>query len=496
MRRLAILFCCLLAAGAAAAGAGAVPIFGVAEDATKFADDGGASFFQKLQQLGMTENRMIVYFDPSAPTAIQEKAFLARSVPVAARFGVHIVFSVYPRTANAFATDTDARIAQYAEYLKLLARTYPQVRHFILLNEPNEAFFQAPQFSGGQNVSAEVAFKALAAGYDALKSVDPGITAVGLGLSPEANDTSSTSPVRFIKALGDAYRKSGRTTPIMDELGFHIYPRDASKEDASTKYQWPNVGPADLDRVKQAIWDAFNGTGQPTFEETLRFKIDEMGWQVAILAALAARYTDSENVPVTDEARQALVYADLLRRFACDPTIAEILIFHLLDEVDLRRFQSGLLRVDASERVAFAAVQDAIRQAASCARTFGWTHTTKVLGAKGTFESGDKPAAQKVFGATATAEEDANGKAGIFRVASRSARFDPEKLGAALEGAVRGVRGPVLKDEKLVKAYFSPRFEFRGQLPRGYYVVVVRLRAAMNPSRVTTLAGPIFKVGR
>src|SRR4029453_9518350 len=109
---------------------------------------------------------------------------------------------------------------------------------------------------------------AAAPGCDRLKAVDPGITGVGLGLSPDGNGITSTAPVRFITALGDAYRASGRRKPIMDELAFHVHPRDSRTFGEKTHFQWPNVGPADLNRLKQAVWDAFHGTAQPTFAET------------------------------------------------------------------------------------------------------------------------------------------------------------------------------------------------------------------------------------
>jgi len=45
-----------------------------------------------------------------------------------------------------------------------------------------------------------------------------------------------------VKALGDAYRASGRATPLMDELAFHVYP--AANADPPTKVRdWPNIGP-------------------------------------------------------------------------------------------------------------------------------------------------------------------------------------------------------------------------------------------------------------
>ena len=119
--------------------------------------------------------------------------------------------------------------------LRLLATTYPDVRRYILLNEPNEAYFQVPQIVRGRIASATTAFTALAKGYDALKSVDPTIDVIGLALSPEANDRTSMSPVRFLDAVGRRYRRSGRTKPLMDELALHLYPKNAARHDQNTQ---------------------------------------------------------------------------------------------------------------------------------------------------------------------------------------------------------------------------------------------------------------------
>ncbi len=74
----------------------------------------------------------------------------------------------------------------------------------------------------------------------------------------------------------------------MDELAFHPYP--SRNTDPPTRgYVWPNIGLANLDRLKQAVWDAFHGTAQPTFPESgrqstvdgrppLRIELDEAGW--------------------------------------------------------------------------------------------------------------------------------------------------------------------------------------------------------------------------
>src|SRR5207247_722639 len=108
---------------------------------------------------------------------------------------------------------------------------------------------------------------------DELKGVDPTINVIGVGLSPRGNDNPnaksniSRSPVRFIHDLGVAYRASHRTKPLMDELAFHPYPAHNS-DLPQTGYTWPNAGLPNLNRVKQAVWDAFNGTTQATFKET------------------------------------------------------------------------------------------------------------------------------------------------------------------------------------------------------------------------------------
>jgi hypothetical protein len=130
---------------ALAAAAGAAIRFGVAEDAGKYADDGGAKFFSMLGDLGMTQNRIAVFWDASAPTEIQEKAFLDRSLPIAAADHVQIIFSVQPLHPTDV-TSTPGGARAFADYAALLARTYPQVKRFIIGNEPNQ-----PRFSGGRS---------------------------------------------------------------------------------------------------------------------------------------------------------------------------------------------------------------------------------------------------------------------------------------------------------------------------------------------------------
>jgi hypothetical protein len=121
------------------------------------------------------------------------------------------------------------------------------VRQYVVGNEPNQPAFFRPQFAKGKQASARRFGPYLAAGYDALKAVDPAITVVGVGLSPRGNDRPaarsnvSTSPVRFLAALGAWYRASKRTRPLMDGFSFHPYPNRAT-DPLERGYPWPNAG--------------------------------------------------------------------------------------------------------------------------------------------------------------------------------------------------------------------------------------------------------------
>jgi hypothetical protein len=167
----------------------------------------------------------------------------------------------------------------------------------------------------------------------------------------------------------------------MDAFSFHPYPRNAT-DTLDKGYLWPNAGFANLDRIKQALWDAFQGTPQPTTLDGLKLHLDEVGWQVD--TAGRPGYRGSENVAVTDEATQAAIYAQLVVRAACDPDVAEISFFGFRDDGLRTGFQAGLQRADGSSRAAAAAVKAAIADAErGCAgRSVEWRPEVEVVGAR------------------------------------------------------------------------------------------------------------------
>jgi hypothetical protein len=499
MRSVAAALVSFLAALALGATAHAGVSFGVADDHGKYAEDGsGGGYFSALRGAGLTSNRVTVQWDAQRPQTIVDRAFLDRSLPLAAAKGVRIVFSVYPARPDSLTASPNGP-AQFAEFVRLLARRYPQVKDYVVGNEPNQPRFWRPQFAAdGTPVAAATFLPLLAASYDALKSVDPSIRVAGVGLSERGNDNPSapsnvsTSPIRFLRDLGAAYRASGRKAPLMDELVLHPYP-ESPADPLLKPYAWPSVGMANLERLKQAVWDAFDGTAQPTIESGLKLRIGEVGWQVGVVPSAAAWYTGAETVAVTDEARQASIYGDLVRHVVCDPDVASVFFFGLVDEAQLDRFQAGLYRVDGTVRPAHDAVRGAI--AATGGRCAGaprsWRHTTAVVGAGAAFGdlSRTRSHRQKAWGFNLTAAEEATFRAGIVPVESSgpgrdeiSRQLQSTRLAARAEGTIR--------------AGWTPRVEFpRGTLAPGRYVYAAELAATMNPERTSVFVSKSFRVG-
>ena len=147
LKALFALLCACIGALAAARPAEATPRFGVAEDATKYAEDGDASFYLRLRSLRMVENRIAVRWNPAEPTEILEQKFLDRAVPPRhpARYPA-CVRRLLDRPVRIRRRDRDARRA-----LRVLPpegrAAYPQVTDFIVANEPNERYFWRPQFT-------------------------------------------------------------------------------------------------------------------------------------------------------------------------------------------------------------------------------------------------------------------------------------------------------------------------------------------------------------
>jgi hypothetical protein len=375
MKRIFAAFACVVGALAIAGPAFAGVSVGVNDDAGKYSN-GDAQFWQTMKQNGLKQNAVTVLWDETQPTAILEQSFLDKSLPAAQAAGIKVVFDVYPMHSQAF-TKNGATPAQFGDFLKKLAQRYPQVTEYVVMNECNQTRFVNPQFdANGANQSAAICGSALAAGYDALKSVNPNIFVWGVGLSPRGNDNASavsnvsTSPVKFLAALGAWYKASGRSQPLMDGFDFHPYPIPQSLPFATGYADTDNAAVSNLPRIYQAFYDAFKGGSQKTIGPGgLPVSLNEVGVQTDNTGKSGYSGTEVSGDAnggvrgdTATEAFQSSWYLQMLNYVACDPNIKAVNIFHLVDESDLGGWQSGLYFVGYQAKQSASAVSQWISQ--------------------------------------------------------------------------------------------------------------------------------------
>jgi len=490
--------CAALALAFAAAAQSGLSV-GVSEDRGKGTD--AAGFFATMNDLGLTQNRASIVWDPAHPNTIDGQADIQRWLPLAQAAGVRVVFAIAPKHARDI-TGSQGAAGQFAAFVGHVAQTFPQVKEFVIGNEPNQPYFWLPQYdSAGKPLSGGAYEPLLALSYDALKGVDPTINVIGIGLSPRGNDNPharsniSRSPIRFLHDLGAAYRASHRQKPLMDALAFHPYPH-VNTDPPEIGYAWPNAGIPNLGRLKQAVWDAFNGTAQPTFAESgtesmnpLRLELDEIGWQVAIPPALAGLYTGSENVPTVDEQTQAEYYADVIETAECDASISSLSFFLLEDEANLARWQSGVERIDGSPRPSYTAVKQTMAETGgTCHQVMrSWKHTGAVAVPRASWGKRIRRARTTKWAFNAGAAEEALFRAGIFKAGTSKRRINRALL--------RGRPRPLLVTTGMIKAKTRVVTFKRRRLRPGRYVLAIRMRASMNPARASLLLSPVVRVG-
>ncbi|MBV8395993.1 MAG: cellulase family glycosylhydrolase [Actinobacteria bacterium] len=367
-------------------------VVGVNDDAPK---DAGVSswFYSTMASEGLGLNALTIRWDEGSPNDIPQQDAVSQAIAKAKAAGIQVELDIYPLHSQVFtggnrcAPNPDpegcgdtSQIQAFASWAASVARTFPTVHQFVVMNECNQPLFVNPQWdSSGNNQSAEICGRALAAAYDAIKGVNGSDFVWGVGLSPRGNDqpnatsNSSTSPVNFLAALGKWFTafqaKTGRTKPIMDGFDFHPYPIPQSLPFA-TGYSNPNeASVTNLSRIYQAFYDAFKGTVQQTIGQQsgggLPVSLNETGIQTDS-SAHASAYTGTETSATAaggvfgdtaTESYQANWYQQMLALVACDPNVQVVNIFHLIDESALAGWQSGLYYADQSPKQAAQVVQ-------------------------------------------------------------------------------------------------------------------------------------------
>jgi hypothetical protein len=342
---------------------------------------------------GLQQTSIALRWDETAPTAVPDQAAVAKAVASASANGQTVELDLFPLHSQVFtgaakcapSTDPQAcgdtsQIQAFAAWTATVARAFPTVHQFVVMNECNQPLFVNPQFdTSGANQSAELCGRALAASYDALKAVSAANFVWGVGLSPRGNDNPnaasnvSTSPTAFLRALGAWFKAfaaaTGRTRPLMDGLDFHPYPIPQSLPFATGYAGTTSATVSNLPRIYQAFYDGFNGTPQPTIGQQagggLPLSLNEVGIQTDSTGHPGYVGTETSGnaaggvVGATaTEAYQASWYAQMLALVACDPNVRIVDIYHLLDEASLAGWQSGLYYLDHTPKQSAATVHD------------------------------------------------------------------------------------------------------------------------------------------
>jgi hypothetical protein len=278
-----------------------------------------------------------------------------------------VITSYAPRPR--FAPVAEEERQNYAEFMASLARDLPSVRDFAVWNEPNLNGFWFYQFDeSGQGIAARDYTALLATAYDALKAVNPKIRVYGGNLAPRGFDDADSprpthSPTTFIREMGQAYRASGRTEPIMDVFALHTY-QTRSSIPPGQPHTGTSLGFGDYDKLVGLLGEAFDGTGQPGSKVPIAYT--EYGVQSVIPESAQAPYTNLQSPLGKDavsEEQQAEYYRDAFELAACQPTVISVYIFHLFDEADLNRWQSGPYYADTKPKTSLSAIRDAALEA-------------------------------------------------------------------------------------------------------------------------------------
>ena len=335
----------------------------------------GAKAVRPAAALGARALRITLMWSPGRTRlSADDKVQLGRAIGAAG--AMRIVLAVYADAGSKAPQDAASRSA-YCTYVRKVLTRFPSVRDVALWNEPNKNRFWSPQ------AGAPAAYEALLARcYDVLHAAFRRVNVIGLQLGHTGNDNSvSTSPVQFIRGVGEAYRASGRTKPIFDTVGHHAYPATNDERPWRKHIGNGTIGEGDWNKLMYSLWLAFNGTGQPIpGQRGVSIWYLEDGFQTAVDSDKSAAYAGTENVAVVpawaggvpdapppletsaapDQGTQVL---DAIRLAACQPHVGAFFNFLLADEPRLEGWQSGVLRADRSRKPSYPEFEQAIAEA-------------------------------------------------------------------------------------------------------------------------------------
>jgi len=192
----------------------------------------------------------------------------------------------------------------------------------------NPKFYKRQFNEDGSDAAAKSAEKLTAICYDTIKAVDPTVKIIGIEASASGNDDPNSkrpshAPITFIKDFCQAYRDSGRPSPILDEVSVHYY-RVAHQTSQTIN------GVTDYAKIQKAL-NCFESTGQPI--PALQF--GEGGDTTLESGKLIKRYggkAPGGSLAVSETA-QGQDFANDIEQVVChQPNTTSIFNFQLIDD--------------------------------------------------------------------------------------------------------------------------------------------------------------------
>ena len=361
-------------------------LVGVSDDLFKIEGALGSAY---ANDLGLGAVRVTLrWYTGAATLSANDAADLDRAVAT----GRRVVLSVYGSWQDA-PLEAPEREA-YCAYVRDVLVAEPQIRDVVIWNEPNLSIFWRAQFNADGTPASPAAYEALLARcWDVLHAARPDVNVIAPALCPWGSDspsgplTISNSPVVFIRELGAAYRASGRTEPIFDTVGHHVYGESPGERPWRTHPYSKRIAEGDLTKLVTGLQQAFAGTaqpvpGRPAGVRTLQVWYMEAGYETVPDANEADLYAGRETsaalpdlvadppwtvLPPAASAApdQATQLRDAVRLAYCQPYVGAFFNFLLRDQEDLGLWQSGLLWADRTRKDSYAAFRDVIREVAA-----------------------------------------------------------------------------------------------------------------------------------
>jgi hypothetical protein len=144
----------------------------------------------------------------------------------------------------------------------------------------------------------------------------------------------------------------------MDTLVIHPYGESSRTPPTVLHPRSTSISIADYPKLVKLLRDAFQGTAQRG--ASLPILYGEYGVQTRIPADKLSAYTNLGGPGASDvvpETLQGTYYRRAIQLAYCQPTVAGLLFFHVSDEPDLDRWQSGLFYADNTPKTDLGAVK-------------------------------------------------------------------------------------------------------------------------------------------